>query len=233
MKNHYLILGEGRLSAELRKQTNWDYVSMEKDGIDFTVPNSYKPYVKEYPIITNCIACTDTKLNKREPHWSVNYVGVIDLVNMCNEFGSKLIQISTDYLYANSVLNASEEDVPSNLNNWYTYTKLLADGYVQAKCINYLLIRTSFKLKPYPWNTAWTDIQSNADYVDIIAKMIIELIHKNAIGVYNVGTETKTFFDLAKQTAPNCIPILDDHSFIRPHNVTMNLTKLKNKLNEI
>jgi hypothetical protein len=233
MKNHHLILGEGRLSTELRKQTNWDYISMEKDGIDFTVPNSYKPYVKEYPIIINCIACTDTKLNEKEPHWSVNYLGVIDLVNMCNEFGSKLIQISSDYIYANAVSNATEEDVPVHLNSWYCYTKLLADGYVQAKSLNYLLIRTSFKLKPYPWDNAWIDILCNADYVDIITDMVIKLIKSDATGVYNVGTEMKTFFDLAKQTAPNCIPILDDHSFIRPHDVTMNLDKLKNKLNEI
>ena len=32
----YLILGDGKLSTELRKQTNWDYISRKKQNFDFT-----------------------------------------------------------------------------------------------------------------------------------------------------------------------------------------------------
>lgn len=227
---NYLILGDGKLALEIHKQTGWEYISRKKDGIDFTISDTYINYIKNYDIIINCIANTNTKDNTKTAHWDINYVGVIKLVDICNFFNKKLIHISTDYLYSGTKSNASEEDVPIHVNNWYCYTKLLADGYVQAICENYLLIRTSFKLKPYPWEKAWIDMPTNADYVDVISKLIIKLINKNAEGVYNVGTEIKTFYDLAKETKEDVKPTMDDYSYNRPHDVTMDLSKLRNKL---
>jgi dTDP-4-dehydrorhamnose reductase len=57
-----------------------------------------------------------------------------------------LVHISTDYLYSGSVSNASESDVPVHCNNWYGYTKLLADGLVQLESNNYLICRCTHKL---------------------------------------------------------------------------------------
>jgi len=226
----YLILGDGQLGGEIQKQTNWNYISRKKDKIDFTKSNTYINSIKYYDVIINCIAYTNTIHNEKEPHWSVNYTGVIDLVNICNKYNKKLVQISTDYIYANSHPEADENDIPIHLNNWYTYTKLLSDGYVQAKSENYLLIRTSFRLKPFPFKAGWLDHLTNADYIDIIGDLIIKLIYKNEQGVFNIGTEIKTLYGLAKQTTPDCIPIMDDHKFIRPHDITMNISKLKNTL---
>jgi len=224
--NNYLILGDGKLATEIHNQTTWDYVSRKKDNIDFVNPESYFKFLEGYDTIINCIANTNTKDNTKEAHWDINYVGVINLVNECKKRHKKLVHISTDYLYSKTNSFAKESDVPVHENNWYCYTKLLADGYVQAILEHYLLIRTSFKSRPYPWDIAWIDMLTNADYIDVIAKLIIELIKNDASGVYNVGTKIKTFYDLAKQTKENVIPVLDDYSYNRPHDVTMNLDKL-------
>ncbi|MEK0376940.1 MAG: hypothetical protein QQN51_07495, partial [Nitrosopumilus sp.] len=117
---------------------------------------------------------------------------------------------------------------PVHLNTWYAYTKLLGDGYVQAKSKNYLLIRTHFRPRPFPWKKAWLDLLNNADYIDVIVDLIVKLINKNEYGVYNVGTEIKTLHELAKQTVSDCVPVMDNHKFIRPLDVTMNINKLKN-----
>jgi dTDP-4-dehydrorhamnose reductase len=225
-----LILGDGLLGTEIKKQTGWDYISRKKNGINFMWPCTYGSYLSNYNVIINCIGYTNTADNTKKNHWDVNYVGTMRLINECSRFYKKIVHISTDYVYHGSEPNASEDIIPVHLNNWYTYTKLLADGYVQAMAKDYLLIRTSFKPRPFPWDEAWTDTQTNADYVDVIADLIIQLINLNASGVYNIGTDTKTFFDLAKQTKPEVIPILDEKSFGRPHNATMNLNKLKNIL---
>jgi dTDP-4-dehydrorhamnose reductase len=217
-----LILGDGKLATELHRQTGWDYVSRKKDGIDFNDIHSYIDFLEDCDTIINCIANTNTKDNTKEAHWDVNYKSVINLTNFCNTYNKKLVHISTDYLYSGTKSNATEEDVPIHVNNWYCYTKLLADGYVQAMSENYLLIRTSFKSRPYPWDKAWIDMPTNADYVDVISKLIV---------VYNVGTELKTFYELAKQTKENIQPIMDDYIYNRPHDVSMDLTKLKNTLN--
>jgi dTDP-4-dehydrorhamnose reductase len=229
-----LILGDGKLAAELCKQTGWDYASRKKNGWDFiTQQHEYIQYIidNDYDVIINCIANTKTTDNTKNAHWEINFGSVIGLTNFCFRWDKKLVHISSDYLYANSNSNASEEDVPVHENNWYCYTKLLADGYIQGSPLEkYLIIRTSFKLKPYPWPEAWTDITTNADYVDIISEKIIKLIEHDAVGVYNVGTQTKSFYDLALQTRPNVQPITDDGSFNRPHDVTMDLTKLNAKI---
>jgi len=234
MKYRVLILGDGKLATELHRQTDWNYISRKKDDINFFYPQTYENFIvsDEYDQILNCIGYTKTYENERQLNWNANYVGVINLVNMCNKYNKKIIHISTDYIYANTAENSSEDDIPVHFKSWYSYTKLLADGYVQAMARDYLLLRTTFKPRPFPWKTAWNDIVGNFDYVDVIAKLITKLIEKNSQGVYNVGTESKTYYDLAIQTVPDCVKD-DTNAFNHPKNVTMNLSKLNNKLNEI
>ena len=226
-----LILGDGKLATELVKQTGWDYISRKKDNFDFTDINSYKHMLLSYDIIINCIGQTQTYSTERQLNWDINYVGVIHLVNYCNEKSIKLIHISTDYIYANAKNNHSETDIPVHFESWYTYTKLLADGYVQAISKNYLLIRTNFKPRPFPWEHAWDNIRGNFDYVDVISNLIIKLINKGADGVYNVGTLSKTgaknksYYELALETNP-LIQKDNTQKWDHPHDVTMKLDKL-------
>jgi nucleoside-diphosphate-sugar epimerase len=225
-----LILGDGKLGTELHAQTNWDYISRKKDYIDFLYPQTYVNKLHDYDVIINCIGYTKTYENEKELNWNINYLGVIDLANICNENKKKLVQISTDYVYANSGGNSSENDIPVHFKSWYSYTKLLADGYIQAVSKNYLLIRTNFKPYPFPWKNAWGNITGNFDYVHIISKLIVLLIAKDAKGVYNVGTKPKTYYELAIKSVPDCIKD-DSEAFNHPHDVTMNLSKLHRELN--
>lgn len=219
-----VILGDGLLGSELVKQTNWDYISRKKDGIDIFDFNQWMFKLSEYGVIINCIANTDTYSNNKELHWKVNYEFVDTLVNFCNETGKKLVHISTDYIYANSKTEASEEDVPVHLETWYGYTKLLGDAHVQLKCKNYLIVRTSHKPYPFPYKNAWDNQFTNGDYVNKISELIIKLIYKNCFGIYNVGTEIKTWHSLTKKefdTKPISAPINV------PNKITMNINKLK------
>jgi dTDP-4-dehydrorhamnose reductase len=225
-----LILGDGLLGSELIKQTGWDYISRKKNGFDFTKIGTYTHLLKGYNIIINCIACTDTYSNDKTKHWNVNYKAVADLVSFCNLNQIKVIHISTDHVYTNSEPNASEETVPQHLGTWYGYTKLLGDAHVQMSANNYLVIRESHKPYPFPYKQAWDDQLTNGDYVHIIASLIIKLINNNASGVYNVGTEEKTWYSLTKEefnTIPSNSPIN------APDNITMDLTKLNNEIKRI
>lgn len=234
----YLILGDGKLATELQAQTNWDVISRKKNGFDITndlgftmfIGQSYYKMLADYDVIVNCIGFTETYSLERKPNWDINYVGVINLANWCNDHDKKLVQISTDYVYAGSNSQATEEDVPVNFKSWYAYTKLLADGYVQAISNDYLLIRTNFKPRPFPWDIAWDNIIGNFDYIDVIAKKIVYLIELDSKGVFNIGTDPKTYYDLAIQTNKETQRSNDnDHN--HPSDVTMNLTKFHNVQN--
>ena len=235
-----LVLGDGLLGSEIVRQTSWDYISRKKDSFEVNYGENFLDYnykfnefLRPYDTIVNCIACTDTYNSNKELHWDLNYKFVRDLIEHCNHNSKKLIQISTDYLYSNSnPTKRSEEDVPVHCSNWYGYTKLLSDGLVQLSCRDYLLIRTSFKPRPFPFDKSLLQF-GNFDYVDTIAELIIKLIEKNSKGIYNVGTEKKTMNDLAKVTREDVYS--DNYTRIHPSfplDVTMNVSKLNKELYE-
>lgn len=221
-----IILGDGLLGSELVKQTDWDYISRKKDSIDFTDFSSYRNLIYNYDVVVNCIAYTNTYDTEREKHWETNYKGVAELVQICNILNKKLIHISTDYLYSNSESNASEEDVPVHCKNWYGYTKLLADGYVQLEANNYLVIRCTHKPYPFSYEEAFVNQIGNFDYVNNISQIIVKLIENDAQGVYNVGTEMKSMYNMAVKTKEDVRPVNRKIHDTMPSDVSMNIDKL-------
>ena len=218
-----IVLGDGLLGSEIVKQTNCDYLSRRKDGFDITKKESWN--FSEYDIVINCIANTDTYSIDRESHWLVNYVFVNDLIKYCNSNNIKLVHISTEYLYSGSVDNATEEDVPVHCNNWYGYTKLLGDGLVQLLSKDYLICRCMHKPNPFPYDSGWVDQIGNFDYVDVISKLIIKSVNYGLTGVYNIGTELKSIYDLALVTKSDVSPILSGDKV--PKNISMCIKKMK------
>jgi dTDP-4-dehydrorhamnose reductase len=214
MKN--LILGDGLLGSELIKQTGWDYVSSSKDSFDASFFDGMIDMLSPAETIINCIGYTGTYDPERSVHWRINYEFVANLVDFCSANGKKLVHISTDYIYANSKNKKSEEDIPVHQETWYSYCKLIADAYVQLRAKDYLMFRCSFKPKPFPYEKAYVNIMGNFDYVDVLAKQMIDLINENRTGVWNIGTEFKSVYELAIQTRPqvnfnytNQLPIIE------------------------
>jgi len=232
-----VVLGDGLLGSEIVKQTGWDIISRKKDRFNITQPSTFINYfidifegviaAKKYDVIVNCIANTNTYSTNKEEHWGVNYKGVADLVDFCNKWKIKLVHISTDYVYTNSIPEASENDIPIHGNNWYSYTKLLADAYIELRSNNYLICRETHKPKPFPYNKAWVDQIGNFDYVDKISSIIIQLIKIDSIGIFNIGTELKSIYELANRTISST-PVLKPNNV--PSDTSMNLNKLHNKL---
>jgi dTDP-4-dehydrorhamnose reductase len=226
-----LVLGNGKLGQEIINQTGWDFLSRKKDNIDTTTFDEWLYKLQGYDVILNCIANTNTYSDDYESVIKDNYEFVTYLVTFCNEVGLKLIHISTDYVYVRSQKNASENSVPAPDNTWYSLSKVLADEHIRLFSKDYLICRLSHKPKPFPYDSAWTDVVTNADYTDVISLLVIELIKKDEKGLYNVGTNQKTIYDLAKQTNPNVKESLAPTHI--PKNVTMDLTKMKKFLSMV
>lgn len=225
---HTLVLGYGLLGKQLCKITGWNYVNREM-GFDITNPMNWNSIMSRYDRIVNCVAYTDTYSEDREKHWEVNYRGVADLVKYCNSKSKFLVHISTDYVYAGSDSFATEDTtVPVHAKNWYSYTKLLSDGYVQLESNNYLLIRCSHKPNDLPYEKAWIDQVGNFDIVHKISYLIASLIFKEARGVYNVGTELKSMHHLCLRERKAPIPDFSPERV--PKDVSMNISKMKEKM---
>lgn len=222
-----VILGDGLLGSYLKDKTQWDFISRKKDRIDFSNLDSYSSKLEEYDVVVNCIANTDTYSEDKNLHWEINYEGVANLIDFCNSSNKKIIHISTDYIYTFSKENASENDVPVHSRNWYGYTKLLGEGYVLLRAKNYLVIRTTQKKTPFTYPKAYINQVGNFDYVDKIGDLIIRLIESGATGIYNVGTDKKSMYDLALQTNDKVVATMDLFDPTTPTNLTMDLSKMK------
>jgi dTDP-4-dehydrorhamnose reductase len=227
-----LVLGDGLLGSEVVKQTGWNFISHKKNGIDFCRINSYDNYLYSFDTIFNCIGYTKTYSDERDTHINTNFKAVVDLTNYCNQTNKKLIQVSTDYIYSNSKENASENDPPANCNNWYAYSKMLGDGYVYTMAKKYLLFRTSFRPSPFPYpeiSIQW----GNFDYVQNISKLIIELINKDACGIFNVGREFPwNNYEMAMETRKD-VKIREKKIYESlPENITMDVSKMNKFLED-
>ena len=226
-----VILGNGILGKELAKQTGWDILSRSVNGLDLTDITTWAHLLLPYDIIINCIAYTNTYDTNKEKHWDINYKAVVELMDYCNNHNKKLIHISTDYVYTNSLGIPNEDGIPIHQSTYYAYTKLLADGYIELKGKNYLILRGTHKPTPFPYKKAWINQLGNFDYIDVIASFYIKLIEKDAKGLFNVGTEPKSMYHLARKTNPNVESILNEDTKV-PLNVIMDVSKLNKFLDE-
>ena len=223
-----LVLGDGLLGSEITNQTGWGMISRKKDGIDANFFEDWKHLIDDYDVVVNCIAFTKTYENNRLDNWNLNVVFVDKLIDYCNYNSKKLVHISTDYLYAGSVTEAKEDDLLIPVNTWYGKTKLIGDSLVQLRSNDFLICRLSHKPTPFPYQSAWVDIKTNCDSVDVISKLVIELINLGANGVFNVGTEVKSIWDLAKKTNKN-IEKSKKPNYV-PDDISIDITKLNNFL---
>jgi dTDP-4-dehydrorhamnose reductase len=226
-----VILGNGILGKELAKQTGWDILSRSVNGLDLTDITTWAHLLLPYDTIINCIAYTNTYDTNKEKHWDINYKAVVGLMDYCNNHNKKLIHISTDYVYTNSLGIPNEDGIPIHQSTYYAYTKLLADGYIELKGKNYLILRGTHKPTPFPYKKAWINQLGNFDYIDVIASLYIKLIEKDAKGLFNVGTEPKSMYHLARKTNPNVESILNEDTKV-PLNVIMDVSKLNKFLDE-
>ena len=91
-------------------------------------------------------------------------------------------------------------------------------------------MRGGHKPNPFPYDNAYDDIVGNFDYVDKNASIIIKLVKNNSSGVFNIGTEPKSMYDLAKKTNKNVGKDICGLSCSLPKTLLMDISKLKKEL---
>lgn len=182
--------GSGRLGKELQKYLRCDHPShQEMDVTDLESIVKWQTNHKEYDIVIHCAGYTNVAKAEKEPDecYRVNFWGTY---NMANAFsGTPFVYISTEYVY--------------NPVNVYSWSKKAGEGVLRSP---YMIIRTLFKPRPYPYKRAWNDQWTRGDYVDVIAPMIMTKIwewNKTNNWTVNIGTGRKTIYDLARMSNPD------------------------------
>lgn len=191
--------GDGKLSAELKKiDKENEYSFLGKTELDITFPNSISICLERYQpdVLLHSGGLTrpmvDHELNP-EKSILLNIIGTANCVRECIRYGTKIVYISTDYVYPGEEGNYSEEDGLLPVNK-YAWSKLGGECSVMMYD-NSLIIRPAIIEYPFPHKQAFTDSLKSCIWNFQAASIIDKLISLDIKGIVNVGGESSSIYD--------------------------------------
>lgn len=194
--------------------------------------------------------------NNKEMAYNINVNGTKHIAEAAAKFNSKIVHISTDYVFDGKKGMYKETDKPNPLN-YYAKTKLEAEKLINK---NNAIIRTSI----YGWNiikerknfatfileglennkkiNIFEDQYNTTILANNLAEALKEIVDKNKKGIYNIGgSERQSKYEFALKLADvfelnksliNPITIDDaEDKAQRPPDVSLDSAKAKKELN--
>ena len=131
----------------------------------------------------------------------VNIVGTANIALACLKRRTRLVYLSTDYVYRGDDGNYSEEEEiePFNL---YAWTKLGGETSV-VTVPNHLIIRTSFGAAQFDYAQAFSDKFTSKCYVDEAAPQILQAAQSPLTGTLNIGSGRRSIYEYARIRNPD------------------------------
>jgi len=211
-----LITGSGGiLGSELSIRLNelFDVLALPKSSsknfLDITDFNMMYSIFKSFDpdFVINCAAFTNVDYceSNKQIARNVNVKGLMNLIK-CMSKTSKMIHISSDYVFDGKDGNYKENDMKKPIN-YYGKTKLEADNLLMGSNSNYLIIRPNVlyssnisknnhflswvvnSLKEKTKINVVNDQISNPVYVPDLVEVIVSSLLVDYNGVYHFGSE--------------------------------------------
>ncbi len=199
--------GSGKLGSVLCSYL--DCVAPKSSEMNILDAGQIESVVKKqkFDAIFHLAAYTNQKLADKEKSkcYETNVIGTRNVVSVAKKYSLKVFYISTDYVFPCTSGNYSETDIPSPVN-WYGFTKYAGELEVQNATNNYCIIRTSFRPTKWDFPTAYSNVFTSADYVDVIANELKLCLDLNLSGIIHIGTAKKSLYELAKIRNPDVTP---------------------------
>jgi dTDP-4-dehydrorhamnose reductase len=193
-------------SVEPELYTNEGNYSYEQ--LDITVKDSVKQTIKRHnpDVIINCAAFTDVDKceTERELCWKLNVDAVKNLIIASRISDSKVIHISTDYIFDGKNGPYTEDSTPNPVS-FYGRSKLASENALTTSGIDYVILRTivlygtGIKVKSNfalwlinnlstnkPVNIV-TDQIGNTTVSNDLAYGILKCAEQDAYGIYNIA----------------------------------------------
>ena len=148
-----LVTGSnGQLGNELKvlskKFPSYNFLFVSREQLSIENEQSLQNFFKENPInyCINCAAYTavDKAESEKEKAFLINADAVGKLATICSEYKTKLIHISTDYVYDGNVHSPLKEENAVGPVNVYGASKLKGEALALNNNPSTLIIRTSW-----------------------------------------------------------------------------------------
>ena len=198
-----------------------DFVFCDSKMVDITqkedinlVFNKIKP---DFCINTAAYTAVDKAESEPEKAFEINVIGARNLAEVCLDFKTKLIHVSTDFVFDGAKKTPYAEDDRTNPQSVYGQTKLDGEKAVQAILKDYFIIRTSWVYSQFANNFMKTMLRLGAerDHLSVVddqigtptnavdlAEALIKIIKsdKKAYGIYHFSNEgVASWYDFAKK----------------------------------
>ncbi|OGU72852.1 MAG: dTDP-4-dehydrorhamnose reductase [Ignavibacteria bacterium RBG_16_34_14] len=172
----------------------------KREAVKKIVLDFYPDYIVNAAAYTN----VDKSEIEREEAWKVNVKGVEYLSETARIIDSRIIHISTDYIFDGKTGPYSEDDKPSPLG-YYARTKLASENVLKISGVLYSILRSNVlygsqsncKIDFVMWLVnslreekevrIVTDQINNPTFVEDLVQGISKVIEYNKTGVYNIG----------------------------------------------
>ena len=225
MINVLITGGNGQLATSI-KDIERDYCKLnliytDYSELDITDLNQVNQFFEEYKPIHYCVNCAAyTAVDKAEEEselaFKINAEGPKNLAMACLENKTKLIQISTDFVFDGEKTEPYTELDEPNPISVYGASKLQGEKEVQNFLKEYFIIRTSWLYSEHGHNFMKTmlrlaetkdEIRVVSDqigtptYAGDLAKVILDIVKNNSkeFGVYHFSNEDESsWYDFAK-----------------------------------
>ena len=126
-----------RCSLTPSTQNDYNIDITNRENVDFVIRECSPDYIINCSAQTNVDACEED----RGLAYEVNVVGIKNLL-FSSSLDTKIIQISTDYVFDGSKNIYNEKDIPNPIN-YYGKTKLEGENLLRSSNRKYIIFRTS------------------------------------------------------------------------------------------
>ncbi len=226
MTNILVTGSKGQLGSEIKKlSTNYQYSFFftSRENLDIINLNDIRAFIIENNIntIINCAAYTavDKAEDEEKIANNINNIAVKNIAMLCNEFGIKLIHLSTDYVFDGKNYKPYCEEDKTNPMGIYGKTKLDGEkSIIEYNLKNSIIIRTSWIYSSFGNNFVKTMLRFGKEkdelgvifdqigtptYARDLAKTILDIIPKinnDKIEIYNYSNEgVLSWYDFSKE----------------------------------
>ncbi len=123
-------------------------VSVDIDELDITDLTSVLSFFAKHTpsLVFNCAAMTnvDGCETDEEAAYQVNAIGPKNLAIACEQYGSRLLHVSTDYVFSGDGSSPYAESDDPSPNTAYGRTKLAGERFVSDICLDSCICRTAW-----------------------------------------------------------------------------------------
>lgn len=228
MKPIVVVTGKnGQLGWELQQlassfQDQYEFVFTDRTMLDLGAPESIAPFFNSVKpqFFINCAAYTavDKAETEKELALTINATSVSEIAASCAKYQTRLITISTDYVFDGQGKAPYATDTPTHPVNYYGYTKAIGEQKALENNPNTVIIRTSWVysthgnnfvktmlrlMKERPEIKVVADQQGCPTYAADLAEAIMQIVNasvkgNNSSGIFHYSnTGTTTWFNFA------------------------------------